>query len=210
MKVLVIGAAGKTGKLVVERALAAGHTVTAQVWEPEDAQKPSFPEAVHIVQGDAREASVLDSAIQGCEAVIDAIGGHTSFLKPELESATAKTILEAMQRARARRLIALSILAVPESRGEASFADEHLFQPTFHERAMKDQESAEAQVTESPVQWVLVHPPTIIDADATGSIKTIPDGETAHKITRADLAQFLVDQLLSDIYLGQIVTIANS
>ncbi len=33
MKVLVIGAAGKTGRAVVEQALAAGHDVTAFVHE---------------------------------------------------------------------------------------------------------------------------------------------------------------------------------
>ncbi len=35
MKLLVLGASGRTGRLVVEQALAAGHTVTALVRSPE-------------------------------------------------------------------------------------------------------------------------------------------------------------------------------
>ncbi|TMD53495.1 MAG: hypothetical protein E6I85_08270 [Chloroflexi bacterium] len=35
MKLVVLGATGRTGRLVVEQALAAGHTVTALVRSPE-------------------------------------------------------------------------------------------------------------------------------------------------------------------------------
>jgi hypothetical protein len=60
------------------------------------------------------------------------------------------------------------------------------------------------------VEWVLVRPPILTDDAATGEIKVISKQEVAHKITRGDLARFLVDQLTSDAHLGQAVVIANS
>ena len=51
MKTLIIGAGGKTGKLVVERALAAGHQVTALVHADEEHKdQEHFPDAVNIVR----------------------------------------------------------------------------------------------------------------------------------------------------------------
>ena len=68
----------------------------------------------------------------------------------------------------------------------------------------------EAEVKASGVEWVLVRPPILTDDAATGSIKVFTEEEVAHKITRGDLAQFLVDQITSDTYVGQAVVIANS
>jgi hypothetical protein len=50
----------------------------------------------------------------------------------------------------------------------------------------------------------------LIDHAATGNVKVFQGHDTAHKITRADVAQFCVDQLTSDEHVGGAVTIANS
>ena len=87
---------------------------------------------------------------------------------------------------------------------------EHLFLPTFLHGALPDKNAMEAEVKASGVEWVLVRPPMLTDDAATGSIKVMTEPEIAHKITRGDLAQFLVDQLTSDTHLGEAVVIANS
>jgi hypothetical protein len=48
------------------------------------------------------------------------------------------------------------------------------------------------------------------DHAATGNVKVFQGHDTAHTITRADVAQFCVDQLTSDEHVGGAVTIANS
>jgi putative NADH-flavin reductase len=210
MKVLVIGAGGKSGRLIVEKALAAGHTVTAFVHTAEDAQKHPFPEDVTVVAGDVRNRSLLQSAMQGCNGVIDAIGGTTPFLDTDLESSAAKVVLEVMEQTGAKRLVVISVLGAGESKGQAGFLYEHLMMPVFLRGALKDKNAMEGEVRQSHVEWVLVRPPILSDSDATGSVRIVPPGETAHKITRADLAQFLVDQLTSDKFLRQAVTVENS
>ena len=60
MKVLVIGAAGKSGRAVVEQALAAGHDVTAFVHKTHGYLPDSN---VSVIEGDARDRSAVDSAI---------------------------------------------------------------------------------------------------------------------------------------------------
>ena len=95
-----------------------------------------------------------------------------------------------MGRVGAKRLIVISVLGVGESREQAGFFYEHLMMPTFLRGALKDKEAMEEEVKRSGLEWVLVRPPVLSDSDATGSVKIVPEGETAHKITRGDLAQF--------------------
>jgi len=75
MKVLVLGAGGKTGDLVVERALAAGHRVTAFVHDHTSAQD----ERVRVIVSDTENPTAVAEAVEGHDAVIDAIGGKAPY-----------------------------------------------------------------------------------------------------------------------------------
>ena len=211
MKVLVVGAGGKTGKLVVQQAVLAGHQVTALVHADEEhKEKEHFPDAVDVIHGDARNPSRLDQVMTGQHAVIDAIGGHTPFLQTDLEASAAKVIVDVMKRNQVKRLIVISVLGVSESKDQAPGMYEHLLMPIYLRGALPDKANMEAAVEHSGLDFVIVRPPVLSDSNATGNVYVVPPGKTAHKITRADLAQFLVDQLTSDTYLGQEVTVANS
>ena len=207
MKVLVIGAAGKTGKLIVERAVAAGHQITAFVHDPASFHSESAD--VRVVAGDAGDSARLKEAMAGQEAVIDAVGGKTPFIDSGLEQSVAKSVLAAMQENGVRRLLVISATGVGESKEQATFFYEHLLMPTFLRGAMKDKAAMEAEVKQSGVDFVLARPPALSDDPPTGKVRVIEGDAKAHRITRGDLAQFLVDQLQSDQYLGQAVTVAN-
>jgi putative NADH-flavin reductase len=214
MKVLVLGAAGKTGILVVKRALAAGHTVTALIHAHED-DKESKPEKelqsmnVELIHGDVRNPSRLDQIMPGQDAVIDAIGGDKPFLETDLESSAARVLIDVMLRNHVKRLIVISVLGAGDSKQQAGFFYEHLLMPVFLRGAVPDKERMEQEVETSGLDFVIVRPPMLSDADPTGIIYIVTQNEKATKITRADLAQFLVDQLTSNQYLGQAVTIEN-
>ncbi len=210
MKVLVIGAAGKTGRLVVDFALAAGHSVKALVHDTESLANKPLAEGVQIVQGDVHDRATVSSAMLHCDGVIDALGGKTPFLKTDLESSAARVVLSAMREQGVKRLVVISVLGAGDSGAQSPFWYEHLFLPTFLHGALPDKNAMEAEVKASGVEWVLVRPPVLTDDTATGSVKVVAEHETAHKITRADLASFLVDQLSSDTYLHTAVVIANS
>ena len=208
MKVLVIGAGGKTGKLVVEQALAAGHQVTALVHEKKEDEV--YPAAVDVVHGDVRNPSRLDQVMTGQHAVIDTIGGKRPFLKTELEEDAARTLIEVMQRNGVKRLIVISVLGEGDSIDQAPWLYRHILVPVYLHGAMPDKAKMEQEVGASGLEYVIVRPPVLSDAQATGSVKVVAPGEIAHRITRGDLAHFLVEQLTSDTYVGHQVTIANT
>ncbi len=205
MNVLIFGAAGKTGKLVVDRALAVGHTVTAFVHDP----AYTHPE-VRILAGDVGNANDVRSAVAGQDAVIDTIGGKTPYKATDLETSAARNIVAAMQAEGVRRLLVISMMGVGESAQQAPFWYEHLLMPTFLRGSTPDKTHMEEAVKASGVEYTITRPPILSDDPATGSYRVMDAPEKAHKITRADLAQFLVDQLTSDTYVQQAVVVANS
>jgi len=198
MKVLIFGANGKTGKLVVEKALAAGHTVTAFLRTA--AEVPN----VRVVTGDASDLTSVNAAMAGQQAVIDTIGGKTPWKATTLERTAAGNIISAMQAASARRLIVVSMMGLGSSRPQAPFWYRSLLMTTFLHGSM------EAAVTASDLDYTIARPPILTEDAAIGSVLTPTPPTKAHKITRADLAQFLVDQITGTQYLKQTVVIANN
>lgn len=207
MKILVIGAAGKTGTAVVEQAVAAGHEVTAFVQRADEYKTPN----VRVVEGNATDSVAMDKAVAGQDAVLDTIGGKTPYKTTTLEEDAARTIIASMQRNGVRRLVVTSMLGEGESEASTP-AYTRLLLATFLRGADKDKAAMESAVETSNLEWVILRPAILNDEPATGNVRVFPvgSGEKAHKITRADLAAFMLAQLSSNEHLHQAVTIANS
>ncbi len=208
MKVLVVGAAGKSGRAVVEQALAAGHDVTAFVHETKGYLSDSN---VRVVEGDARDRSAMDSAMLGQDAVIDTIGNKNPLKATTLESSAAATITASMQSSGVRRLVVISMTGEGESEANTNWGG-RLLLSTLLRAEMKDKAAMEAIVDASGLDWIIVRPPFLSDDPGTGNFHVFSGEtkETAHKLTRADLATFMVAQLSSDEYLQKAVAVANS
>lgn len=207
MNVVVIGAAGRTGKAVVEQAVAAGHQVTAFVHQAGDYAAPN----VRVMVGDATDSAAVAAAVAGQDAVLDTIGSKAPYKTTTLESDIASTILAAMRQHGVRRLVVISMLGQGESTANAPLYGP-LLMATFLRGDKKDKAAMEAAVEGSDLDWVILRPPFLTDDPAQGHVRVFEaaTGETAHKITRTDLAAFMVAQLTSDQYLHQAVSIANS
>lgn len=61
-KILVLGATGGTGRLIVSEALARGHEVTALVRSPE---KAGDLKGARLIVGDIRDENALRNALRG-------------------------------------------------------------------------------------------------------------------------------------------------
>ena len=206
MNVLIFGGTGKTGTLVVERALAKGHAVTVLVRDP---IKFTIPD-VRVRSGNATNPSDVLSAMHGQDAVIETIGGTTPYKATTLETDAIHAIIAAMQEESVHRLISVSMMGIGTSRDQSPFWYRSLLMPTFLHGSTKDKTSKEAAITADHVDYVIVRPPILKDTPATGQVHILNNGAKGHAITRADLANFLVDQLTSDANLNRAVTVVNN
>ena len=206
MKVLVIGAAGKTGRAVVERAVKEGHEVTAFVHSAAGYDVPG----VAVQAGDATDTAAMEAAVTGQDAVIDTVAGKTPYKHTTLEASVATMIVTAMQRHGVRLLVVTSMVDEADSAANTPFYVK-IALATFLRGATPDKANMEAAVTGSELDWVITRPAILTEKPATGDVRIFSPGnrDKAHSITRADLAAFLVAQLTSDDHLRQAVTIAN-
>jgi uncharacterized protein YbjT (DUF2867 family) len=206
MRVLVLGATGKTGRLVVERALEKSHEVTVLV---RDARKFN-KSGVRFLIGDATKPDNVLKAMQGQDAAIDTVGGTTPYKATRLERASARNLIEAMKGEGSRRLIVVSMMGLGESRAQAPFWYKYLLMTTFLRGSTRDKAMMEEEVRASGLDYVIVRPPILADDPPTGKVVVLAGDKIGHKITRTDLANFLVDQLAFDGHLGRAVTVVNS
>jgi uncharacterized protein YbjT (DUF2867 family) len=68
MTVLVVGATGSIGRLVVEEAIRQGHKVRALVRTPDKARQ--LPSEAEVVIGDVTKPVTLSGAVDGIDAVV--------------------------------------------------------------------------------------------------------------------------------------------
>ena len=199
MKVLVLGATGGTGRLIVRDAVVRGHSVVALVRSTARADLPG----VDMIEGDARDEGALMRALDGCDAVISALGTGMGFRKVTLLTVATQALVTAMTRNGVRRLVCISALGVGDSRGHGGFVFDRLFQPLLLSHAYKDKDRQEAAIRASSLDWVVVRPAMLTDDPARGGVRAVTDlaGVNGGKIARADVARFVVEQLTTDTWL---------
>lgn len=201
MKVLVLGATGGTGRLIVRDAVAKGHSAVALV---RSKARADLPEA-QLIEGDARDEIVLERALDGCDVVVSALGTGMGFRKVTLLAEATRALILAMTRSGVPRLVCISALGVGDSRGHGGFVFDRLFQPLLLSQAYKDKGHQEAAIRASSLDWVIVRPGMLTNDPARGSFRAIVDlaGVKGGKIARADVARFVVEQLVTNIWLKQ-------
>jgi putative NADH-flavin reductase len=208
MKVLLLGATGGTGREIVREAAARGHAVVALVRSKAKAEGLA---GATLVEGDARDEQALARALEGCNAVISSLGTPISpFREVTLLSTATRALVKAMDVARVRRLVCITGLGAGDSRGHGGFFFDALFLPLLLRKVYEDKDRQEAIVRASDLDWVLVRPMILNDKPAKGTVRAQTDLSNIHggAIARADVANFVVQQLTDDAWLRRAPLIA--
>ena len=202
MKVLVIGATGGTGRELVKQALEQSHQVTALARSPE---KLAFSRPnLRIVKGDVTDYARVDEAVRGQEAILCALGTRV-IRKNTIQSDGTRNILGAMQSHGVRRLVLESSLDVGDSRGQLGFFFAHVIRPTLLRNIFQDKELQEQIVRQSQLDWIIVRPAMLTDGPRTGNYRAgfSSSDKTQRKISRADVADFMLKQLRDSTYVHE-------
>lgn len=199
MKLLIFGSTGGTGRELVRQALSQGHDVTAFARHPTEHDH----ERVTTVQGDVTDAAAVRDAVPGHDAVLCAIGA------PALARTTVRTdgtrhIVAAMADAGVRRLVCQSSLGVGDSLAVPMPLYVKLFFPVVLRRTFADHEGQEHLIRQSALDWTIVRPTKMVDGERTGVYRsglTDTTEKVKVKVSRADVADFMLRQLTDDRYL---------
>ena len=102
MRIAVLGATGRTGGLLVDRALERGMDVVALVRHDPD---PPLDASVTVTLLDLRDQDAIAPALAGADAVVSAIGPVAGVTRTEI-SETTQAVVDAMVRTGVRRIVA--------------------------------------------------------------------------------------------------------
>jgi len=206
MKVIVFGGTGSTGRLVVEQAIEQGHDVTVVTRDPAAVEQDS--PRLTVEEGDVFDARALTSVVAGHDAVIVTLGAGR---KGGVRAKGTAAIIEAMHETGVRRLIVQSTLGVGDSRENLDFVWKRLMFGLLLRAAYADHVEQEQQTRTSGLDWTIVRPGAFTDGPRTGSYRRGfgPHEKTDLKISRADVAEFVVEQLTDDTWLRQTPALAN-
>jgi putative NADH-flavin reductase len=206
MKLTIFGATSATGKHLVEKALQAGHEVTAFV---RDETKLTIKhERLKVLRGDALNPVQVEQALQESEAVLSTLGPKG---KPALMAAqSTKNIVSAMQKYGVRRLVLVSVAGVPVPQDKRGFNLVDALVKLFLKDVFIDRENQLAILNSSGVDWVALRVPRLTNDPATGSVRAFfGNPSPSMKVSRADLADFMLKQLTESTWLKQAPIISN-
>jgi putative NADH-flavin reductase len=193
--VVVLGAAGRTGRLVVDAALAAGHRVTAAVRTPERFSATAEQPGLRVVRADVRESGSLRQVIRGHDVVVSAIG-PPGRNPQHLYSDGARATVAAMRAAGAGRYLAITSAGVRHDDPHFAWWYRTLVWP-LGKQLYADMKRMEELVRETELDWTFVRPSYLQDREPTGAYRVADDSTPEHgwRITRGDVARFIVDEI---------------
>ena len=192
MKILVVGATGKTGELAWRKAVAEGHDVT--VFGRSVARRYK-DDPVRKMQGDVLDRSAVTAAIAGQDAVLVCLGPVNSRDRVTLTQG-ARNICQVMRAEGVERVVFISAAGVGESWRLIPWYSKLLFS-TFLKTVLQEHGSEEKIFAESGLIWTAVRAAVLTNRPAGGSVLA-SNIVSSRTIPRGDLAAYLVSEVTSD------------
>lgn len=206
--VLVLGATGDLGRLVVEDALERRYQVTAIVRSPR--KLGDLDNRIAVVQGDALDARAVEQGVMGQDAVIYVLGAgnvrHTTLF-----SDSTRVLLRAMRRHGVRRLICVTGVGAGETKGHGGFFYDRVVYPLFTKGIYTDKDTQESLIRESQTDWTIVRPAPFRKDRPSSPLRAVTDVDniTLRRISRPEIAEFLLDELEQNRYVRRSVFIGH-
>lgn len=202
MRIIVFGASGGVGQAVVRQALSAGHEITAFV---RDTGKITLQNPLlSIVQGDGLDQEAVSNAIKGHDAVVCCVGSR-GMGATTLMSDIVRHILSGMNKNGVNRIAYVASAGIhKELKGFMGGISAFLLR-----KVLEDHNRAYELLKNSSVQWTVARPMQLTNTELTStyreSLSEIPNA--GYKISREDVAHFLLKALSDDAYINKSVAL---
>jgi putative NADH-flavin reductase len=201
MKLFVIGATGRTGREIVQQALARGHQVTAFVRSLESMTLKN--ERLTVIKGNAMDENELFNAMQIHDAVLSTLGPREVFKPSSMLYDSALATTRAMNRSGMTRLVVLSAAAhfpgIP-NRIASLIMRNH----------MRDSLAMEKIVQASGLDWTIARPPRLTQEQyTTYRSREGVAPKMGFTLARKAVAAFMLDVIEQEKHFHKIVGIAK-
>lgn len=212
--IAVFGSSGRTGKLFIKQALL-NHRIKALVRS--SAKLKMNDENLEIFEGDVLKPEDVENVIAGSQAVVNLIG-HVDGSPENLQTKATENIITAMKKLGVKRLISLTGGGVRDEQNDApKFMDKTIVFVMKYlagketKYALLDGINHAALIKTTDLDWTIVRGPMLTNDEPKGNYEVGYVGKVSgFKLTRADLASFILDALEKNKYIRKMPFLVNS
>lgn len=217
MKILILGATGRTGKLILEEALNQGYQVNCLVREFERVKRNN--KNVKVIKGSPERFSDLENAIKDCKAIISVlnISRKSDFpwsklrTPPTFLSDVMKNVTSLPNKNGLERVVVCSAWGVAETEKEIPVWFKWFIKNSNIGVAYKDHERQENELKNSKLNWTIVRPTGLTNFKNDKKVIESYNNEPKPKLTisRKNVAKFMVDALKREELIEQTPVISE-
>ncbi len=193
--VVIAGATGRVGRLVVNEVLARSFNVRAILVPPFDSSdQPEFSEKnVEMVEGDLTSVEALEKAVEGADYLISVIGSKKPFSKKEndkIDNMGNQNLTRAAKAKGLKRVVIVSSNGVGNSRWAIN-----LMHKLSMNRILRAKEKSEAFIQSYGMEYTLLRPGGYNEKDLSGEIVFGEGGGLSGLIGRGGIAKTCADAI---------------
>ena len=210
MNVLIIGGTSGIGLEVVKLSLKRGHFVTAVARRPE--RMPISHSSLNVLKADITDQQAMMQVIPDHDIVVSAIGIAPTTKKVTVFSDGMKKVLIAMAKNSVKRLITVSAVGAGDSDGHGGFIFDNLLNSALvFGTDITDKTRQEVLVQNSITDWTIVRPGLLTNDKPSKQYRVLTNlsGIKVGKISRRDVAHFIVASFESNLYIKRAVLLSN-
>lgn len=203
MNITVLGANGRTGVEVVKQALLAGHKVYGVVREVGGLD--DHPNLTVIV-GDATDPALIAKASKNSDVIISTLGATSN--KSTLMTDAVKAVIAASKKTGHKRFILMSSFAVESNRLKGAMK----LVTGLMKGMIDDKTTSEKVVKASNLDWTIMYATRLTNQPKGSGVRVLPAAEKiglSHKIARADVAAWVLQEAGKNAYKKKEVTISQ-
>ncbi|QNI36687.1 NAD(P)-dependent oxidoreductase [Edaphobacter albus] len=204
MRLIILGATGGIGRLLLPLALDQGHQVTAFVRSPQKITQTN--PNLRVIGGDLFDSQQMAEAVRGSDVVLSAFG--PVVLRPTHQRRDfGRGLVEALRAARVQRFIHVSSAFVFNDGGLVV----KLIANTLFRNVTVDHRDSEKEMAQSDLAWTILRPPRLTNDPATNRFRVASGHlpKNGFTISRADVATFMIEEAIAPRYVRQVVGLSN-
>lgn len=206
----IFGGSGATGQALISHALRQGFKIRALARQASSLSTSA--DRLEVVVGSLSNPDDVIANMQGCSAVICVFGPRPPYTDIFCGQATA-TIVSAMQKLGVRRLVCQTGGMIGDYRANRTLPFQVMTAmfKRHSPRVADDRVRQERIIMHSELAWTIVKPPRLTNDAATGKWSSGTDVRLGilSSVTRSDLADFLLAEIVEPKHIGQTVFVRN-
>lgn len=215
MKILILGATGRTGVEIIKEALKKGHQVSAIARNPEKLK--DFD--IEITKGTPYDYETVHKAIAGCDAVINTLNVSRKSDNPwarlaaptDLISKSATNALKAMDKKGIKRIVALSTIGAGRSWKTSPGILKFMVSVSNLKYAFRDHGRQEELLENSDKDYTICRAPMLSNKkNETGAVATAEGTRPASTVlSRNTAAEFFISIIENKEHIRDTISVSN-